>query len=187
MPWLYYTYWSLKIDQVVYNRAMQNLSHRLGIIPILLLGIGLFALGLLAVNQIVNTMWPFDVQRLELVRATAQQRVDAAILLSSARNDIVIAFLASIVVAVTGLMMPIVYILNKRFSPDTRTGEPPRFLVVMRQSMWVGFWVAFCVWLQMNRTMGIAVAVLVAGVLVLFEILLQIRSHAAAVKQHTAV
>jgi hypothetical protein len=162
---------------------MHTLTRRLGIVPVLLLGAGLLILGILAINQIVNTMWPFDVSRLELVRATAQQRVDAAILMASARNDIVIAFLASVVVAFTGLAMPIVYILNKRFSPDTRSGNPPRFLVVMRQSMWVGFWVAFCLWLQMNRTMGIAVAVLVAGVLILFEILLQIRSHAATVEQ----
>jgi hypothetical protein len=162
---------------------MKRFAHRLGIIPVFLFGAGLLILGVLAVNQIVNTMWPFDVQRLELVRATAQQRVDATILLASARNDIIIAFLASIVVAFTGLAMPIVYLLNKRFSPDTRSGEPPRFLVVVRQAMFVGFWVAFCVWLQMNRTMGFAVAALVAGVLILFEILLQIRSHAATVEQ----
>jgi hypothetical protein len=162
---------------------MHDIARRLGIVPYLILSLGLIILGVLAVNQIVNTMWPFDVSRLELVRATAQQRVDASILLATARNDIIVAFLASIVVAITGLAMPIAYILNRRFSPKVRPGEPPRFLVVLRQSMWVGFWVAFCIWLQMNRTMGIAVAALVAGVLILFEILLQIRAHAAAVEQ----
>ncbi|MFO7661608.1 MAG: hypothetical protein R6X18_03335 [Chloroflexota bacterium] len=162
---------------------MHNIVRRLGIVPYLILGLGLVMLGVLAVNQIVNTMWPFDVSRLELVRATAQQRVDASILLASARNDIIVAFLASVVVAFTGLAMPIAYVLNRRFSPKIRPGETPGFLVVLRQSMWVGFWVAFCVWLQMNRTMGIAVAALVAGVLILFEILLQIRAHAAAVEQ----
>lgn len=165
---------------------MKRFANRLGIVPVLILGAGLLILGVLALNQIVNTMWPFDVRRLELVRATAQQRIDATILLASARNDIIIAFLASIVVTFTGLAMPIVYLFNKRFSSDGRSGNAPRFLVVMRQAMFVGFWVAFCVWLQMNRTMGIAVAVLVAGVLILFEILLQIRSHAATVEQqHT--
>lgn len=170
----------------MYNRPMQRIAKGLGVIPVLLLGLGLAALGILAINRIVNTMWPFDISRLELVRATAQQRVDATILLASARDDIIIAFLASVVVAFTGLAMPVIYLLNKRFDNTLPPGESPRFLVVMRQSMWVGFWIAFCVWLQMNRTMGIAVAVLVAGVLVLFEILLQIRTRAAAVEQqHT--
>ena len=55
----------------------------------------------------------------------------------------------------------------------------PRFLLLLRQSMWVALWVGFCVWLQMNRALGIAVATLVAVVIVLFEILLQIRTRAA--------
>lgn len=167
-----------------YNDAMKRLARRLTFVPVLLLALGLTLLGLLAINRIVNTMWPFDVSRLELVRATAQQRVDAAVLLTAARNEIVVAFLASVVVAFTGLAMPLVYILNRRFSttPDT----PPSFLTVIRQSLWVGLWAAFCAYLQMNRTLGLAVAILVAGVLILFELLLQLRSRAATVEQqHT--
>jgi uncharacterized membrane protein (UPF0136 family) len=45
--------------------------------------------------------------------------------------------------------------------------------------MWVGSWAAFCVWLQMNRTLGLAVAILVAVVLILFEMLLQLRQRTA--------
>ncbi len=47
--------------------------------------------------------------------------------------------------------------------------------------MFAGFWVAFCLWLQMNRTFGLAVALLAAAVLILFELVLQIRERAAAV------
>lgn len=157
--------------------------RRLGIMPYLLLGAGLVVLGLLALNHIANTMWPFDVSRIELVRATAQQRVDASMLLAAANNEIILAFLASVVVAVTGLAMPLAYFLNKRFDPQYREGGSPAMMTVTRQALLVGLWVAFCFWLQMNRTLGIAVAALVAGVFILFEMLLQIRARASAMQQ----
>jgi hypothetical protein len=52
-------------------------------------------------------------------------------------------------------------------------------MITLRQSMWVGLWVTFCVWLQMNRLLSIALAVLVAVVLIMFELLLHIRTRAA--------
>lgn len=161
---------------------MERATKRLGILPTLLLASGLVVLGVLALNHIVNTMWPFDVTRLELVRATAQQRVDAAMLLAAADNDVIIAFLASIVVTVTGLALPVAYFMNRRFNPLYKSTPPPT-LVTIRQSVWVGLLVAFSIWLQMNRTFGIAVAALVAVIFVLFELLLQLRSQAAVVQQ----
>jgi hypothetical protein len=47
--------------------------------------------------------------------------------------------------------------------------------------MWIGFWVSFCLWLQMNRMLGVAVALLVAAVLILFEFIVQIRTRASQV------
>lgn len=157
---------------------MRDFLERLGTIPFLLLGLGLLALGLLALNQIVNNFWPFDVQRLDLVRATARGQADAPALLEAANLEILLAFLAAVMVVITGLVLPLVYYLNRRFYPE---GKLPPFLLVMRQAMWVGIWVAFCVWLQMNRTLGIAVALLVAVVLVMFEVLLQVRTRATSV------
>ena len=55
-----------------------------------------------------------------------------------------------------------------------------------RQSLFVGLWVAFCLWLQMNRTFGPAVAILAAAVLVLFELVLQIRERATLVQQQSS-
>lgn len=171
------------MGQLVYNPAMRNFARRLGVLPVLALSAGLVALGLLAVNRVVNTMWPFDVNRIELVRATAQQRVDAAMLLAAANNEIILAFLASVVVAVAGLFMPLAYYLNKRLNPPHLRDQPPSILAVLRQSLYAGLWVAFCLWLQMNRTLGLAVAALMAGVFVLFELLLQIRARAAAAQE----
>jgi hypothetical protein len=160
---------------------------RLGVLPFLMVGASLLVIGLMAMDYIVDNWWPFDVARLDLVRATALDRVDAALLLEAANSEIIMAFLAAVLVAVTGLVLPLTFILNKRFAglAEQLRDEPPapRFLVTLRQSMWVGLWVAFCVWLQMNRALGLAVAGLVAAVLILFEVLLQLRTRATGMTQ----
>ena len=155
---------------------MNNFLARLGVIPSLLFGISLLGLGLLSLNYIVDNWWPFDVERLDLVRDTAVGTIDAPTLLSAANNEIIFAFLGAVLVAITGLVLPLVFFLNRRFGDAEST---PGFLLTLRQAMFVGIWVAFCVWLQMNRSLGLAVMLLVAVVLVLFEFLLQVRTRAA--------
>jgi hypothetical protein len=157
-------------------RSMKAAFRKLGIIPYLILGLGLLALGILAMNHAVDNWWPFDVARLDLVRATALDQVDPAALMESANVDIVFAFLCAVIAAATGVALPVIYFLNKRFGE-----ESPHFLVVLRQSMWIGFWVSFCLYLQMNRMLGIAVALLVAAVLILFEFIVQVRTRASRV------
>lgn len=158
-------------------------NDRFGFISTLILGALLFVIGLLAMEFVVNNWWPIDINRLDLVRAAAQDRADAAALLEAANFEIILIFLATVLTAVTGLVLPISYLLNQRFAAytDRRFGqiESSRLLVALRQSMAAGVWVAFCLWLQMNRSFGLAVALLVAVVLILFEVLLQIRSRAA--------
>ncbi|MCL4871355.1 MAG: hypothetical protein KJ063_20545 [Anaerolineae bacterium] len=157
---------------------MWHTLKRLRIIPIAGLGLLIALLGFLALVQIVNNWWPFDVARLDLVRATPQGQADAALILEAGNVEILLTFLASITAIVTGLALPLVYYLNIRFGK----ARFPRFLLILRQSMWVGAWVAFCVWLQMNRTFGIAIALLVAAVLIIFEILLQVRTRAVTIQ-----
>ena len=163
-----------------------NLGERLGVLPSLFLGLGLFGIGIYALDSIVNNWWPFDVARIDLVRATALDNADAAAILDAANMEIVLAFLGVVLVTITGLALPLAYFLNKRFSgyANRQLGqsEAPRFLVTLRQSMWVGLWTAVCVWLQMNRALNAAAALLVAAVLVLFEILLQVRARTTVVQ-----
>ena len=159
---------------------MLKFLEKLGFTPYLILGLGLFILGLMAMNQIVDNRWPFDVTRIDLIRATAMDQADPSSLMDAAYTDVILAFLAAVLVAATGLGLPIAYFLNWRFG-KLQDGEKPHFLVVLRQAMWIGFWFAFCTWLQMNRMFGIAVALLVAGVLILLELLLQIRTRATEV------
>jgi hypothetical protein len=161
--------------------GMRKQLARLGVYPSLFLGIGLLLVGTFTVNHIVDNWWPFEVERLDLVRATALHTIEAAVLLDAANMQIILAFLASALVAATGLALPLAYVLNRRFGNGgggAANGATPRFLVLVRQSMWVGLWVAFCLWLQMNRALGFAVAALVAAVLAMFELLLQVRTRA---------
>lgn len=161
---------------------MKKLTARFAVMPYLLIGVALLLLGVAAINHIMNNLWPIDVTRLDLIRAIAQDQAEAAQLLGAVNREFIVAFLASVLVAVTGLSLPLAYYLNKRFG---RSGSR-RFLVVLRQAMWVGIWVTFCVWLQMNRSLGIGIALLVAGVLVTIEVLLQIRTKAAEIAGNEA-
>ncbi|MCB9422143.1 MAG: hypothetical protein H6667_20240 [Ardenticatenaceae bacterium] len=160
---------------------MSKFTERLGAMPILLLGSGLFVIGLMTGQHIINNWWPFDVSRLDLVRATALDRADSAALLEAANVDIILAFLAVILVAITGLALPLAFILNRRFLRNKSAFGigTPSFMVTLRQAMWVGTWAAFCTWLQMNRLLSVALAALVAVVLILFELMLNIRTKAA--------
>jgi hypothetical protein len=161
---------------------MTRFFRRLGVLPYLLLGLALLVPGLLIITYVVDNWWPFDVERLDLVRAAALGRAEAATLLSAANTEIIFVFLAAISVAMSGIALPFVYFFGRRFgSGGNVAGQAPRFVVLLRQAAWIGLWVAFCLWLQMNRTLGVAVAVLGGAVLVLFEILLQIRARAAGI------
>lgn len=158
-------------------------NDRFGFISSLVLGILLLLIGLLAMEYVINNWWPIDINRLDLVRAATEGRADALSLLEAANMEIIFLLLATVLTAVTGVALPAAYLLNRRFTAftDRRFGriEASRLMVALRQAMAAGFWVSFCLWLQMNRSFGLAVALLVAAVLILFEILLQIRSRTA--------
>lgn len=156
---------------------MVKLIARLGILPYLAVGLGLLLLGLLALNHITENLWPIDVARLDLIRSTALDEASATTLMSSANLEIIFAFLAALLVAVTGLVMPLAFLINRRFG---RSGSQS-FMIVLRQAMWAGLWASFCAWLQMQRSLGFGVMLLSAVVLVIVELLLQIRARTAAV------
>ena len=158
-------------------RDMKGILSRLSILPFLAVGVGLLLLGLISLNHIINSFWPMDVERLDLVRDTALGQADSTLLLTTSDPIVILAFLAAVMISVTGLVLPIAYFLNRRFGKALSS----HFLIVLRQAMWVGLWAAFCVWLQMHRTFGLGVAFLVAAVFVVVELMLQLRSRAAAI------
>jgi hypothetical protein len=154
---------------------MDKVTSRVFFITNLLVGLGLFIVGLLALTHILNSFWPINVDRLDIVRAVALDQAEPSQLMRSANLEIVFSFLAAILVSVVGLMLPVAHYLNKKLSQ----GENSNYLVVLRQAMWVAIWAAFCTWLQLNRSFSWGVAILVAAVFFVLEIMLQVRTKAA--------
>jgi hypothetical protein len=75
------------------------------------------------------------------------------------------------VLALTGLALPVMTFLNRRFPsrPPVDRG------VILRQSLWVAIYVPTLAWLQMGRVLTPALALLLAVGLVIIEWLLRLR------------
>lgn len=157
-------------------QTLRTFWRKLGIIPTLVVGLALVAGGGYVLYYLLNEIWLFEVERLDLVREVALDRADPLELLNASYPEAIAAFLAAVTGLFMGLFMPVAYLLNRRFNAHYLSlwGN-------MRQGLWFGLWVAFCVWLQMNRTLGVAVVVLVAAVFVLIELLFQVRGRAAQI------
>ena len=77
------------------------------------------------------------------------------------------------VLAFTGIALPIVAFLNKRFP----TNPPPSAGVILRQAIWVGIYVPTLEWLQLGRVLTSFLAILLALGFILIEWLLRIRER----------
>jgi hypothetical protein len=75
------------------------------------------------------------------------------------------------VLALSGTSLPVAYFLNLRF-PSKPPADP---MVVVRQSIWVGVYAGTLTWLQLGRMLTLASAGILAGVLIVIEILLRMR------------
>lgn len=168
---------------------MKAFLARLGVTPVWLAGWLVLATGLLWLNWLVNNTWPVSVHLSQaefddLKRAVVTGRLDAAGLLENSNPEAVLAFLGGVLAAMAGLVMPLVYFINRRFRP--RSTLPPSQLVIVpfklvaRQSLWFGVWASVCAYLQMQRALGLAVALLIAAILGLIEGMLLVRARAVA-------
>lgn len=92
-------------------------------------------------------------------------------------QNLTVAFFIGLWLLLTGLSLPLIWLLHRRFGrPDA--GEDWRsLLVLLRQTVWVGTWGTACAWLQMNRTLNWAMALLMMIVLILLEALLLTRGE----------
>lgn len=70
--------------------------------------------------------------------------------------------------AVTGTALPFVWLLQRRFGGR----RPPSPSVLLRRAMGVGLYAALMAWLQVNRSLDLSLAVLLAVGLLSFEWLL---------------
>ena len=77
------------------------------------------------------------------------------------------------VLALTGLALPVVAFLNRRF-PST---PPPTSSVIVRQALWIGIYIPTLAWLQIGRVLTPALALLLVLGFVLIEWLLRLRER----------
>ncbi|MBI5825500.1 MAG: hypothetical protein HZB18_15835 [Chloroflexi bacterium] len=84
------------------------------------------------------------------------------------------AFFVFIIMALTGIALPIVFYFHKRF-PDESPAEPN---VIIRQSIWAGVYGATLAWLQLERLVTLYVILGLAGGLIAAEYFIRIREKA---------
>ena len=83
------------------------------------------------------------------------------------------AFFFTSVLGLTGLALPIVAYLNRRF-PSI---PPPSPAVIVRQAIWIGIYFPTLLWLRIGRVVNLSLALLLAAGLILIEFLLRLRER----------
>lgn len=96
----------------------------------------------------------------------------------TAEQDRRFLFFAGIWLGVSGVSMPLAWLLHRRFDSPDAGASWPSFGVLARQAVWAGVWVTACAWLQMHRTLNWAMALLLLLVFILLEALLLTRREA---------
>lgn len=83
------------------------------------------------------------------------------------------AFFFCGVLALTGIALPVMSYLNKRFSSTPAAGPA----VVVRQALWVGIYFPTLVWLLIGGVLNLFIALLLALGFILIEWLLRLRER----------
>lgn len=84
------------------------------------------------------------------------------------------AFFVFMFMGLTGISLPIVYFLHKRFP-----SEPPvESNVITRQSCWVGGYGVTLAWLQLSRLVTLNVMLVLAGGIIAAEYFIRLREKA---------
>ncbi len=83
-------------------------------------------------------------------------------------------FFVFVIMALTGIALPIVYFLHRRFPAE----PPAESNVIVRQALWVGVYGATLAWLQLGRLVTLYVILGLAGGLIAAEYFIRIREKA---------
>lgn len=86
-------------------------------------------------------------------------------------------FFVLLLIAVSGVALPLVRYFNVRFTPLDR--EVPAAGIIVRQSVWIGLWSVVCAWLQIPRLLTLPLAVFIALALIIIESFLRSRERAS--------
>jgi hypothetical protein len=79
-------------------------------------------------------------------------------------------FFAFLTTAATGTALPFVWLLHRRFD---RAG-PASPSVLLRQALLLGLYISLCTWLQVNRSLGLGLALAIAVGFVAIEGLIRL-------------
>ncbi|MEA2009054.1 MAG: hypothetical protein U9O54_08020, partial [Chloroflexota bacterium] len=82
-------------------------------------------------------------------------------------------FFFSIVVALTGTVLPFIAFLNWRFPTDA----PVSYGVVVREAIWMGIYAASLVWLNKGQVLNIGLTIVLGVGFLLAESLLRMRAR----------
>jgi hypothetical protein len=82
-------------------------------------------------------------------------------------------FFLTLIMAITGLALPLVAFANKRFPSK----PPVSSSIVIRQALWFGVYAATLAWLQIGRVLNPAIALLLFVGLIIIEWLLRLRER----------
>ena len=127
----------------------------------------LLAIGAAGLYRVVTTIPPIDGP----VDPGLSDAARAQAFFATPNVGGVALLLLSLLVATLGGAWFVVRLLHWRFRP---TFEP---LKVWRQSLWVALFVTIGAWLQLNRSLTLAMGALVGGALVLLEAYLNVRER----------
>ncbi|MCU0476702.1 MAG: hypothetical protein MUC99_11440 [Anaerolineae bacterium] len=86
-------------------------------------------------------------------------------------------FFVLLSIAVSCTVLPFVRYFNVRLTPLDRDLPPSG--VIIRQSVWVGLYVAVCAWLQIPRALSVAAATLLAIAFIGVEVFLRARENSS--------
>jgi hypothetical protein len=86
-------------------------------------------------------------------------------------------FFVLLSIAVSCTVLPLVRYFNVRLTPLDRDLPPSG--VIIRQSVWVGLYVAVCAWLQIPRALSVAAATLLAIAFIGVEVFLRARENSS--------
>ena len=79
-------------------------------------------------------------------------------------------FFFLLTLAATGTSLPFLWLLNRRFT----TGRTATASILLRQALLVALFADFCIWLQINRSLSLPLAILIALGLFAMERLLRL-------------
>ena len=82
-------------------------------------------------------------------------------------------FFFLVVVAFTGLALPMVAFLHRRFPSE----PPAEQKVVVRQALWAGVYVALLVWMNFGQVVSVGLAVVFLVGFIILEIILRLRER----------